>query len=207
MSKQSEKDIYYLKIARTVSLRSKCLSRKIGAVLVKDDSLIGAGFNGPAKGVAHCKERDLRFYRVLNKEFYDNAIYCNCSSGKISSGSKCVGCGKIVSRQPMENGKSICPRRYFGYKSGQGLHLCQAGHAERNALIQAARNGISTSYTTLYCYCGQVCKDCAIEIINAGVITLVFLEGPEYDNYSKVILEESGINIRTYKKEDIDAIS
>ena len=48
--------------------------------------------------------------------------------------------------------------------------------------------------------CGQVCKDCAIEIINAGIKTLVYLEGcNDYDSYSSVILEESGIKVRKVK--------
>ncbi len=166
-------DIYFLRVAREVSKNSKCLSRQIGAVLVRDKSIISTGYNGPAKGVKHCNERDLEFYAKL-----DNT--------------------GIRLREITE-----CPRRIFGYKSGQGLHLCQAGHAERNAIIQAAKNGITTLGATLYCYCGQVCKDCAIEIINSGVKELVYLSGPEkrpinaYDNYSSIILEESGIIVRT----------
>lgn len=90
----------------------------------------------------------------------------------------------------------VCPRRELGFKSGEGLHLCPAAHAERNALIQAARTGVSTMGTTLYCYCGQVCKDCAAEIVNAGVTRLVFLAGqPEYDNLAARILMECGIEI------------
>lgn len=172
MSNQLEKDLYYLRIAKTVSLRSKCLSRQIGAVLVKDDSIISAGFNGPAKGVKHCNERDVEFYTKLD--------------GSIGGGDR-SGVGVKV---------NTCPRRLFNYKSGQGLHLCQAGHSERNAILQAARNGISTLGTTLYCFCCQICKDCAIELINAGVKELVYFDGPEYDNYSGTILKESGIMIR-----------
>ncbi len=57
-TKQHEKDIYYLKIAREVAWRSKCLSRKIGSVLVKNDSIIGTGFNGPPHKVPPCSYRD-----------------------------------------------------------------------------------------------------------------------------------------------------
>jgi dCMP deaminase len=90
-----------------------------------------------------------------------------------------------------------CPRQAMGYKSGEGLHLCVAGHAERNALIQAAKLGIATEGTTLYCHCGQVCKDCAIEIVNAGVKTLVYLDGmPAYDALSDTILKECGMEVR-----------
>jgi len=169
-------DKYFLRLAREVSKNSKCLSRQIGAVLVKDKSIISTGYNGPARGVKHCNERDLEFYKNLDGRNLTN----------------------------IEKDENICPRRRFAYKSGQGLHLCQAGHAERNALIQSARNGISTKGTTLYCWCSQVCKDCAIEIINAGVDTLVYLVGSEYDKYSKTILLESGITIKTIISVDLE---
>jgi len=180
MNNQLEWDIYFLKIAKEVSKHSKCLSRKIGAVLVKDKSIISTGYNGPAKGVKHCNDRKIEFFEALDNQ------------------------GSMI-RTGAEN--NVCPRRYMGYKSGQGLHLCQAGHAERNAIIQAAKNGIATKDATLYCYCGQVCKDCAIEIVNSGIKELVYLEGPEkrpinpYDNYSGIILKESGIIVRTVNEE------
>ena len=177
-------DIYFLKIAREVSKNSKCLSRQIGAVLVKDKSIISTGYNGPARGVKHCGERLINFYFKLNKPTLKE--------------------GEFYFNEEPEAIPDNCPRKILGYKSGQGLHLCQAGHAERNALIQAGRNGISTLNTTLYCWCPLPCMPCIIEIINAGVNTLVFLEGPEYDNYSKTILDESGINIRKIKMEDLD---
>jgi len=180
--KTKEWDLYFLKLAREVSKHSKCLSRYIGAVLVKDKAVISTGYNGPARGVKHCNERTIDFYKNLDYQFGEKACY-------------------EVKETSITN---VCPRRIFGYKSGQGLHLCQAGHAERNALIQAARNGISTLNTTLYCWCGQVCKDCAIEIVNAGVNRLVFLMGADYDGYSTTILKESGIEVVTYDKEEVE---
>jgi len=172
-----EWDIYFLRIAQEVSKHSKCLSRKIGSVLVRDKAIVSTGYNGAARGVKHCDERAVEFFENLDSQL-----------GEIRTAAE----------------EETCPRRYMGYKSGEGLHLCQAGHAERNALIQAARNGVSTLGTTLYCFCGQVCKDCAIEIVNAGVKELVYLESPNitvYDKYAGVILEESGIVVRTVKEE------
>lgn len=172
---QKEWDKYFLRIAREVSKNSKCLSRKIGAVLVKDKNIISTGYNGPAKGVKHCNERNMDFYANLDKRGY-------------------------VINEYLIN----CPRKVLGYKSGEGLHLCQAGHAERNALIQAAKHGISTKDATLYCYCGQICKECVIEIINADVKELVYLAGSDvYDKYAGTLLEESGITIRTVNKEEL----
>lgn len=45
---------YYMSIATLASLRSTCLSRQVGCLIVKDDHPISFGYNGPARGVAHC---------------------------------------------------------------------------------------------------------------------------------------------------------
>jgi len=166
-------DLYFLRLAREVSKNSKCLSRKIGAVLVRDKAVISTGYNGAPRKAKNCNERTVDFYKNLDYHFGGKACY------------------KVE-----ETEIDVCPRRMFNYKSGQGLHLCQAGHAERNALIQAARSGVSTLGSTLYCYCPLPCKECMIEIINAGVSRLVFLEGADYDGYSRVLLEESDIIIK-----------
>jgi dCMP deaminase len=42
-------------------------------------------------------------------------------------------------------------------------------HAERNAIYNAARIGVSTKGTTMYLSCGLPCADCARGIINSGV--------------------------------------
>lgn len=47
---------YYMAIAHLASMRSTCLSRKVGAIIVKEDNPISFGFNGPARGVKHCEE-------------------------------------------------------------------------------------------------------------------------------------------------------
>jgi dCMP deaminase len=97
----------------------------------------------------------------------------------------------------------VCPRQLQGYKSGEGLHLCVAGHAERNAILQAARAGIPTKGATLVCHCGIPCKDCAIEIINAGIVEVVFVQKEKYhgdhdyyDELSKYLFENSDIILR-----------
>ena len=49
-------DEYFMQIAKLVSSRSTCLSRQVGAVLVKDNCIISTGYNGAAKGAFHCEE-------------------------------------------------------------------------------------------------------------------------------------------------------
>jgi len=48
------RDRFYLKLAEEISKQSKCLSGNFGTVLVRDDMVIGIGFNGPARGIRHC---------------------------------------------------------------------------------------------------------------------------------------------------------
>ena len=117
-------DEYYLEICHAVAKNSKCLSRKIGAILVKDKSIISTGYNGPPRGVAPCNTRwDTDLKDLKPKDWI-----------------------------------TACPRYVLGYKSGQGLQLCPAGHAERNALINAARQGIKTKNSIIYSCEFTICK-------------------------------------------------
>lgn len=43
-------------IVELVSLRSTCLRRRVGAVLVKDKRILTTGYNGAPTGVPHCSE-------------------------------------------------------------------------------------------------------------------------------------------------------
>lgn len=47
-------DEYFMELAYMASSRSTCLSRHVGAIIVKDKSIISTGYNGPASGVKHC---------------------------------------------------------------------------------------------------------------------------------------------------------
>ncbi len=50
------KDMYFLNIALSVAARSTCTRRKFGAVIVKDSTIVGTGYNGTARGVVNCHE-------------------------------------------------------------------------------------------------------------------------------------------------------
>ena len=79
-------------------------------------------------------------------------------------------------------------------------------HAERNAIYNAARIGVSTKGTTMYLSCGIPCADCARGIINAG-ITRIFCERqnitkgniwPESYERSWQMFDEAGVNVQFY---------
>jgi dCMP deaminase len=71
------------------------------------------------------------------------------------------------------------PEKYFWFE-----------HAERNAIYNAARIGVSTTGCTMYLTCGMPCADCARGIINAG-IKKIYIEHFSQDGAKGPIWEES----------------
>lgn len=53
MSRPSWED-YYINLALAASLRSTCIRRKYGSIIVKDNRIIGTGYNGSARGDVNC---------------------------------------------------------------------------------------------------------------------------------------------------------
>ncbi|MCK9276331.1 MAG: cytidine/deoxycytidylate deaminase family protein [Syntrophales bacterium] len=49
-------DRYFMDIVDLVSLRSTCIRRKVGAILVRDKRILATGYNGAPSGLAHCLE-------------------------------------------------------------------------------------------------------------------------------------------------------
>lgn len=108
---------FYAELVNLISLRSTCLSRKVGAVVVKDDFIISTGFNGAPSKFEHCKD---------------------------------------------------CLRHKLKVPSGERHEICRGVHAEQNALIQAAKFGISVENADMYCTT-QPCIICTKLIINSGI--------------------------------------
>ena len=56
MSKRSRPDWdkYFLGIAKAVAQRSTCISRINGAIVVKNNKIVGTGYNGWASGMRNC---------------------------------------------------------------------------------------------------------------------------------------------------------
>ena len=50
-------DEYFIEILKIVSQRSSCLSRQVGAVIVKDNRILATGYNGSPSGVQSCYEK------------------------------------------------------------------------------------------------------------------------------------------------------
>ncbi len=49
-------DEYFMRIAQVASMRSNCIKRKVGAVVVKDRRIVSTGYNGTPRGTRNCNE-------------------------------------------------------------------------------------------------------------------------------------------------------
>ena len=109
-------DKWYLDMCDTVAKNSMCLSRKIGAILVRDKSIISQGYNGPPRGVQPCDQRWFNDPKIMKYAGYE-------------------------SRDPKSDGfesfydvmlKGKCPRYVedMGFKSGEGLEWCLDGRTK-----------------------------------------------------------------------------
>lgn len=167
-------DSYFYKLCKVVGENSSCLSRHIGALLVRDKTVISEGYNGPPRGIPHCNER-----YIIDKEMRKYLESHNINPDT----EKC---------------QTTCPRYVMGYKSGQGLQWCVAGHAERNALINAARHGIKTKGAKVYMDCGVPCTPCLVELINAGIEEIIITKMTFYDTSAQYLLENCDMKVRLY---------
>lgn len=68
---------YYLRIAREVSMRSTCIRRKYGAIIVSDDNrIISTGYNGSSINEANCNEVGICFREKHNIPHGEHYEYC-----------------------------------------------------------------------------------------------------------------------------------
>lgn len=91
-----------------------------------------------------------------------------------------------------------CLRERLKIPSGERHELCRGLHAEENAIIQAARYGVSIIGATLYAT-HQPCCPCAKSLINAGIKKIVILSGYP-DHLAKEMLEEAEIDVVIWRK-------
>ncbi len=142
-------------------------------------------------------------------ERWDNRFLAICSELSKWSSCKSRQIGAVIVRDKViistgYNGPprgiphcgDVCPRRVKGFKSGEGLHICPALHAEENAILNAARVGASVLDTTMYMSCGIPCKDCLKKIINVGIREIVCTSSILYDDLSRFLISESDLMIR-----------
>jgi len=177
-------DKYFLDICNSVASNSKCFSRKIGAILVRDNVVIATGYNGPPRGMPPCDKR------------WDNSD------------------DPIISALPSEtcdwsnlDTRGKCPRQVLGYKSGERLDLCPAVHAEVNCVTAAARLGVSVKGAKLYMNAQIPCSNCMGVLVNAGVSGIVITDLAPYNSLTMAILRYAEIPVRTFEGEFLEIVS
>ncbi|MBF0202175.1 MAG: cytidine/deoxycytidylate deaminase family protein [Desulfamplus sp.] len=92
-----------------------------------------------------------------------------------------------------------CIRREMHVPSGERHELCRGVHAEQNAVIQAARYGISVLGASLYCT-NQPCSICAKMIVNAGIVHVCFRQ-PYNDPMSLEMFSQAGLSLSIVEDE------
>ena len=95
--------------------------------------------------------------------------------------------------------KGECLRRKLNIPSGTRHELCYAVHAEQNAIIQAAKLGVSVDGGTIYCT-HQPCSICGKMIINSGIKRVVYKEGYP-DPFTIELFDEAKVQLERYEKE------
>ena len=109
---------YFMNIATQAATRSTCPRKHVGAVIVRDKTILSTGYNGSIRGMDHCEE---------------------------------VGC-------LMDEG-----------------HCIATVHAEANAILQAATNGVSIEGSELYTTASP-CWPCFKLIANTGIRRIYYGE-------------------------------
>lgn len=95
-----------------------------------------------------------------------------------------------------------CLRDELKIPSGTRHEICRAIHAEQNAIIQAAKHGVSTENATIYCT-HSPCIICAKIIVNAGIKRVVCItQYPDKD--SENLFKEAGISLEQHDDVELE---
>lgn len=141
----------FMYCAKAISGFSKCVSRQVGCVIVKDRGIISAGVNGTPPGFINCNEK------------FPNGINCRHATR--------------------------------GHHDWSNIHEI---HAEQNAIARAAKSGVDTSNSTVYCTL-KPCMHCTKLLIAAGITHIIYEE--EYfrndDEQIDKLLNECNIKINS----------
>lgn len=99
-----DEQTYFINIAKTVAMRSACLSRQVGCVLVdKHKHILATGYNGPPSGVEHCRQCHRK---ESGRDLYD----CSAVHAEMNALLQCPNVNEIVTTYVTINPCMICAR-------------------------------------------------------------------------------------------------
>ena len=141
-------DKNFINIAKEISSASKCVSKQVGAVIVKDGRILSTGYNGTPAGFTNC---------------------CNHWDNKYT-------------------------------KDHHEWSKTYEIHAEMNAIIWAAREGISIEGATIYVTL-EPCSECSKNVIASGIKRIVYEKSYEHTNSSVItkFIQDNGVIIEQIK--------
>ncbi len=218
---QPTRDETLMTVAYCESLRSSCLKRRVGAVIVeKGGAVVSIAHNDVPEGAPSCLNHpDYQWCArdIILESFAAKLKKCPSCGADISVDCDCVVCGQKLSaftkRCPscyqnpeIDYGCPRCKVRVFqthlpgGGSAGAGklLDMCRALHAEETAIINLVKTGISdlsraTIYTTTF-----PCNQCANKIVGAGIGEVVYSE-PYTMKEAWELFKEKGTKIRRFE--------
>lgn len=163
---RTSRDGWAMEMAVVTAKRSTCLRRHVGCVLLnKRGHVLSTGYNGVAAGMPHCNERQL-----ISADFQP--------SPKDST--------TLIPQKVVE----IYPHACEGAKaeSGKDLDLCQAIHAEQNALLQCRDVWeIDTCYVTT-----SPCITCVKLLLNTSCRNIIYYEEYTHLEAKRLWIESRG---------------
>lgn len=127
---------YFMNIAHEVSTRSTCNRKFVGAVIVRDKSILATGYNGSIRGLAHCDDdghlmEDGHCVRTVHAEA--NAIVQAARHGVRIEGasmyvtaSPCWGCFRLIANAGIVRvhfGEFYRDPRIFDFSKQLGIEL------------------------------------------------------------------------------------
>ena len=146
--KRASWDEYFMNIAREVATRSTCDRKFVGAVVVRDRSILATGYNGSISGLSHCDEdghlmEDNHCVRTVHAEA--NAIVQAARHGvRIDGGSiyvtasPCWGCFRLIANAGIKKivfGEFYRDPKIFEVSQKLGIELVDFSKAEAKATI------------------------------------------------------------------------
>jgi dCMP deaminase len=78
---------YFMLLAKLLSVRSTCNSRKVGAVVVRHNRVLATGYNGAVHGAPHCIDQGPEFClrRRIGAHDADKYNYCISSHAEVNA--------------------------------------------------------------------------------------------------------------------------
>ena len=161
---------YFIQVMDAVALRGSCDRGRSGAVIVKDKRILATGYVGAPSGLPTCEDEG----HEMIKRFEMTQLEWELE----------------------EDGKSVTliPNHHFSN------HCIRTVHAELNAILNCARNGVPTVGATIYCTMTP-CPNCAMAIIQAGIIEVIAKNLYQKGDKSIKMFEQVGIKYKTLNEQ------